>query len=162
MGSSSAVGQTNRPFAETHAQRWCALRVVHDSIDAEIERALQSEVGLSVREFAVIDALARQPSRTEGHFQMREVAIAIGLSPSATTRLVSRLEDRGLLERFICPTDRRGIYTNVTTAGEKLLRRALPVSNRALATALEGMYSDPDLAPFAKLLTTRPDVDASQ
>ncbi|MFD7097806.1 MarR family winged helix-turn-helix transcriptional regulator, partial [Streptomyces xanthophaeus] len=47
-----------------------------------------------------------------------------GQQQSATTRLVTRLEDRGLLERYLCPTDRRGIYTNVTAAGLKLLDEA--------------------------------------
>ncbi len=145
---------SDRPFAQTRAQTWCALRVVHDRIDAAIERALQPKFGLSVREFAVMDALSRQPGSDGGHFQMKEIALAIGLSPSATTRLVTRLEDRGLLTRYICPTDRRGIYTNLTPAGSDLLNEAIPVSNTALMAALENIEIDPMLAPFARLLRT--------
>lgn len=45
---------------------------------------------------------------------MNQLANAVVLSQSATTRLVTRLEDRGLLARYLCADDRRGIYTEVT------------------------------------------------
>ena len=52
--------------------------------------------------------------------RMQQLARAAALSPSATTRLVNRLEDRGLLTRIICADDRRGIYTELTAAGPGL------------------------------------------
>lgn len=57
---------------------------------------------------------------------MKQVADAVVLSKSAATRLITRLEDRGLLARYPCPTDRRGIYTDVSEAGLKLLAEARP------------------------------------
>lgn len=86
-----------------------------------IERALQSGHGLSVREYSLLDVLSRQHDDEGGHLQMKQVADAVVLSQSATTRLVTRLEDRGLLARYLCPTDRRGIYTDVSEAGLKFL-----------------------------------------
>ncbi|MGC3005128.1 MarR family transcriptional regulator, partial [Streptomyces sp. G35A] len=65
--------------------------------------------------------LSRQHSGPGGHLRMHQVADSVVLSQSATTRLVSRLEDRGLLNRYICDTDRRGIYTDVSEAGLALL-----------------------------------------
>jgi len=45
---------------------------------------------------------------------MKQVADAVALSRNAATRLC--LEALGLLVRHLCPTDRRGIHTDVTGA----------------------------------------------
>ena len=72
------------------------------------------------------------------------------LSQSATTRLVTRLEERGLLARYLCPTDRRGIYTDVSEAGLALLTAARPTNTAALREALDRAADDPQLAPLVK------------
>jgi DNA-binding MarR family transcriptional regulator len=132
------------------AQRWCALSALHEGIEARIERSLTAEHGLSVREFSLLTVLDRQQ---EGrHLQMRQVAEAIVLSQSATTRLVTRMEDRGLLARTICKDDRRGIYTDVTGAGRELLEAARPTHDRALADALDRARENPEFAPLVDAL----------
>ncbi|MFJ6749386.1 MULTISPECIES: MarR family winged helix-turn-helix transcriptional regulator [unclassified Streptomyces] len=130
------------------AQGWCALSLLHSRIEAHIERALQARHDLSVREYSLLDVLSRQHDGDGGHLQMKQVADAVVLSQSATTRLVTRLEDRGLLARYLCPTDRRGIYTNVSEAGLALLTAARPTNDTALREALEQAALDPDLAPL--------------
>ncbi|MFI0738079.1 MarR family winged helix-turn-helix transcriptional regulator [Streptomyces sp. NPDC021100] len=130
------------------AQGWCALSALHGRIEAHIERALQAAHGLSVREFSVMDVLSRQHSGEGGHLRMNEVADAVVLSQSATTRLVNRLEDRGLLTRYLCLTDRRGIYTDVTEAGLALLAEARPTNDTALRAALREAAARPELAPL--------------
>ncbi|BCJ37054.1 transcriptional regulator [Actinocatenispora thailandica] len=132
------------------AQGWCALSLLHDRIDARVERALQDGHELSVREFSLLDVLSRQHDGPGGHLRMSQVAEAVVLSQSATTRLVGRLEDRGLLSRYLCPDDRRGIYTDVTPAGASLLEAARPTNDAALREALDAALDDPDLAPLAR------------
>lgn len=132
------------------AQRWCALSALHDGIADRIGRRLEADHGLSVREFSLLTVLDRQlPGR---HLQMREVAEAVVLSQSATTRLVARMEDRGLLERTICAADRRGIYTDVTDAGRKLLADATPTHDSALAEALEEARRNPEFTSLVEAL----------
>ncbi|MEO3756201.1 MarR family transcriptional regulator [Streptomyces sp. B6B3] len=140
------------PALTTLAQGWCALSVLHGRIEAHIERALQAGHELSVREYSLLDVLSRQPSGDGRHLQMKQVAHAVVLSQSATTRLVTRLEDRGLLERYLCPTDRRGIYTNVTEAGRQLLERARPTNDAALRDALDAAARNPELAPLVRVV----------
>ncbi|MFI7671470.1 MarR family winged helix-turn-helix transcriptional regulator [Nocardia sp. NPDC049526] len=130
------------------ADGWYALSLLHDRIEAHIERALQSGHELSVREFSLLVVLSRQHDGPGGHLRMNQVAEAVVLSQSATTRLVTRLEDRGLLQRYLCPDDRRGIYTDVTPAGLELLTRARPTHDTALSSALGQAAADPELAPL--------------
>ncbi|MER7916738.1 MULTISPECIES: MarR family transcriptional regulator [unclassified Streptomyces] len=138
------------PALTALAQGWCALSALHGRIEAHIERALQAGHDLSVREYSLLDVLSRQHDGEGGHLQMKQVAEAVVLSQSATTRLVSRLEDRGLLERYLCPTDRRGIYTNVTEAGLRLLEEARPTNDGALREALDGASRNPELASLVR------------
>jgi DNA-binding MarR family transcriptional regulator len=141
-----SCGTTTPYTGQALAQGWCALSSLHGRIEAHIERALQTAHGLSVREFSVLDVLSGQYDGDGGHLQMKQVADSVVLSQSATTRLVTRLEDRGLLSRYICPTDRRGIYTNVSSEGLKLLEEARPTNDTALREALEEAGRRPELA----------------
>ncbi|RJS45261.1 MarR family winged helix-turn-helix transcriptional regulator [Nocardioides cavernaquae] len=134
---------------EVRAQGWRTLAALHGLIEAELERALAGAAGLSVVEYTVIDALSRQDG---WHMRMQQLARAAALSPSATTRLVTRLEDRGLLTRILCADDRRGIYTELTPAGRKLYRTARPIHDAALAGALELADEQPELAPVVHAL----------
>ncbi|MFU0841257.1 MAG: HTH marR-type domain-containing protein [Burkholderia sp.] len=104
---------------------WQRAQVMLDALSARIEETLAPS-GISVREWIMLRVLGTQHEGTGGHYKMKDLAVLAGLSQSATTRLVTRLEDRGLLVRYICKTDRRGIYTAVTPEGEKLLKETEP------------------------------------
>lgn len=134
---------------EVRTQGWRTLAALHGLVDAELERALQSAVSLSAVEYTVLDALSRQQG---WHMRMQQLARATALSPSATTRLVNRLEDRNLLTRILCADDRRGIYTELTAAGAELLSDARPVYNEALGRALDDASELPELAPLVDAL----------
>lgn len=138
------------PALTALSQGWCALSLLHARIEAHLEKALQRGHGLSVREYSLLDILSRQHDGPGGHLQMKQVADAVVLSQSATTRLVTRQEDRGLLTRYLCVTDRRGIYTDVTEAGRALLDEARPTNDRALREALDEAAAHPELGPLAR------------
>ncbi|WP_371528231.1 MarR family transcriptional regulator [Streptomyces sp. NBC_01283] len=138
------------PALTALAQGWCALSLLHGKIETHIERALQAKHDLSVREYSLLDVLSRQHDGEGGHLQMKQVADAVVLSQSATTRLVTRLEDRGLLSRYLCPTDRRGIYTDVSESGTALLAEARPTNDAALREALDEAALNPELTPLVR------------
>jgi DNA-binding MarR family transcriptional regulator len=134
---------------EVRAQGWRTLAALHGLIESELERSLQAEAQLSVVEYTVLDALSRQDG---WHMRMQQLARATALSASATTRLVNRLEDRGLLTRILCADDRRGIYTELTESGIKLLEEARPTHDATLERALAEAQQVPELAPLVDAL----------
>lgn len=134
---------------EVRAQGWRTLAALHNFIETELERALTRDAGLSVVEYTVLDALNRQDG---WHMRMQQLARASALSPSATTRLVNRLEERGLLTRVDCLDDRRGTYTELTRPGHALLDRARPVHDTALERALAAATDVPELAALVAAL----------
>ncbi|MFK0402694.1 MarR family winged helix-turn-helix transcriptional regulator [Microbacterium sp. NPDC090225] len=134
---------------EIRARGWRTLAALHGIIEAELERALGASVDLSVVEYTVLDALSRQDG---WHMRMQQLARATALSPSATTRLVTRLEDRGLLTRILCADDRRGIYTELTAAGRALYDQAHPIHDETLERTLGDAMEQPELAPVVHAL----------
>ncbi|MFI1988895.1 MarR family winged helix-turn-helix transcriptional regulator [Actinoplanes sp. NPDC020271] len=135
---------------EIRAQGWRRLAALHGLIEAALEKELQATYQLSVVEFTVLDALSRQDG---WHMRMQQLARAAALSSSATTRLVTRLEDRGLLTRILCADDRRGIYTELTPAGQQLLAAARPAHDGVLEASLSQAEQIPELESLVKALT---------
>jgi len=121
--------------SRSHVAQWRAMNSAHCRIEYVLTMAV-GELGLSLVEFSVLDILEEQ---VEGHLRMQDVALVAALTTGATTRLVSRLEDRGLLKRYLCETDRRGIFTELTPAGLALLQQARSVHDSALSRA----FADP-------------------
>jgi len=138
---------------EVRAQGWRTLAALHGRIEDALERTLQAEFGLSVVEFTVLDTLDRQDG---WHMRMQQLSRAAALSHSATTRLVTRLEKRALLRRYLCDDDRRGIYSTLTDAGKALLERARPEHDRTLRATLDEACAIPELAPLVAALHALP------
>ena len=57
---------------------------------------------------------------------MSELAEAVLLTRSGLTRLVDRLDRRGLVERRTCPTDARGLLAVLTDEGLRRFNEARP------------------------------------
>jgi len=138
---------------EVRAQGWRTLAALYGLIDEALERALRAQHGLSVVEYTVLDALLRQDG---WHMRMQQLGRATALSSSATTRLVNRLENRGLLTRILCPEDRRGIYTELTLAGVTMLDAARPTYDDVLLATLAKAERIPELAPMVAALHQLP------
>ena len=134
---------------EIRAQSWRTLAALHGLIESRLEQELSDAASLSVVEYTVLDALDRQDG---WHMRMQQLARATALSSSATTRLVNRLEERALLTRVLCADDRRGIYTELTTSGHRLLEKARPVHDEVLEATLTEAASSPELAPLVDAL----------
>ena len=72
---------------------------------------------LPVKEYDVLFTLSRCPT---GKLRLNEINDHVLLSQSSLSRLVDRLEKRGLVERSIAPEDGRGILLGLTEAGLEL------------------------------------------
>ena len=116
-------------------ERWRDILAVHARTQGEIDRALHP-YGLGASDFEVLHLLATgtPPSGEQGRVQ--NLVGRLHLSQSALSRLIARLEKHGLVERSACPTDRRGVYVQLTARGRELHAETLPVQRAALARAL--------------------------
>jgi MarR family 2-MHQ and catechol resistance regulon transcriptional repressor len=74
--------------------------------------------GLSMTDFDVLLRLARSAG---GRLRMTDLATQTALSTSGITRVVDRLDKRGLATRESCPSDRRGSFAVLAGPGRELL-----------------------------------------
>jgi DNA-binding MarR family transcriptional regulator len=112
---------------------WRAMSASHAAVCAALERELGERHGLGVSEFEVLERLAESE---EHKFRAQELAEAVHLSQSALSRLISRLERHGLVDRSLCDLDRRGIYVCLTLAGKQRHADAVPTHRAVLADVL--------------------------
>jgi DNA-binding MarR family transcriptional regulator len=85
---------------------------------------LEGSCDMPLAWFEVLLQLRREP---EGRLKMSQIAEAIVHSTGGTTRLIDRLEEAGLVERQLCPSDRRAIHVAITARGNLKLDDALQV-----------------------------------
>ena len=82
------------------------------------------------------EVLARLAEADEHKYRAQDLAVAVHLSQSALSRLVDRLARHGLVERFTCDMDRRGIFVQLTGAGQVRYDEAAPTHREILARTL--------------------------
>ena len=87
----------------------------------------------------------------DGACRLTELAALEHVTQPAMTQLVSRLEARGLVERFSDPADARVVNVRVTPDGEALIARRREARARALAE-MYAVLSDHDQAALAAAL----------
>ena len=68
-----------------------------------------------------------------------ELARAAYLHPGAMTRLLDKLEARGILERVADPNDRRALHIHLTNAGKAIWRDIDQCGQRVREAALQGL-----------------------
>jgi DNA-binding MarR family transcriptional regulator len=88
-------------------------------IDADMMR----EEHLPLSEYTTLMYLSEAPDRL---MRMSELAATCNLSLSGITRVVTRLEKQGLVERVRCDEDARGWNAVLTDAGLARLEKAWP------------------------------------
>ncbi len=110
---------TRRP--EVDRESWGNFRGAAAAILAQLDADLQQRHGIGYADF---DALVQLSLADPGGTRMADLARAVHRSPSALTRLVSRLETRHLLQRYKrCSTD---VTVTITADGMALLAEAIP------------------------------------
>jgi MarR family 2-MHQ and catechol resistance regulon transcriptional repressor len=115
---------------------WVVLSRAHASIYAHAV-AHAADHGLSLAEFAILEALYHRGRMVLGEIQRR-----ILVSSGGITFLVDRLAEKGLVVRQECPEDRRAKYVALTRDGTRLIRELFPSHARTLAQAMKGLSNE--------------------
>lgn len=92
--------------------------------------------------YDVLLALSESP---EHRLRMHELAEAMVVDRSNLTRLVDRLEAKGLVCRKSCPTDRRGAFAAITEQGLAMRLHMWPVYEQAIAKYFACHLSDTEV-----------------
>jgi DNA-binding MarR family transcriptional regulator len=143
---------------------WREVTSMRAGVDRVLEQRLQRDAGISGADFDVLRSLAG----AEDH-RLRAGALAedLGWEKSRISHQVRRMTERGLVERADCPTDLRGTWVVLTSAGADAYATAscgyVETLDRVLFSRLDGEDKD-RLRRVASAVTSgllAPDVQAS-
>lgn len=113
-----------------------------------LDRELQVDSNLSHAYYEVLVPLSEQP----GHaLRMSQLACQSRSSRSRLSHAVSRLEERGLVRRLDCPTDKRGQVAVLTEEGLAVVRAAAPGHVAAVRRYLIDRLSPEQLAALGEI-----------
>ncbi|EIE99301.1 MarR family winged helix-turn-helix transcriptional regulator [Saccharomonospora glauca] len=102
---------------------WKAFLAASHLVERRVEHQLRERAGLSHPQYEILVRLADAP---DGALRMTELADSVVTSKSGVTYQVAKLEEWGLVRRYRCPTDDRGVNAAITEAGREKLREIAP------------------------------------
>ncbi|MGH3301907.1 MAG: MarR family winged helix-turn-helix transcriptional regulator [Streptosporangiaceae bacterium] len=102
---------------------WRAFLAGVHALLATVEGQLQRDSGVPHGYYEILVRLSEAPDRL---LRMSQLAEASTSSKSRLSHAVTRLEERGWVERLECETDRRGQFARLTDAGFAALAAAAP------------------------------------
>lgn len=96
---------------------------VAELLPGVLDAQLLRDARLTHFEYIVLMALADAPARTS---RMTALASRTNATLARLSHVMRRLEERGLVQRFPCPQDRRATNARLTDAGLRELAAATP------------------------------------
>jgi DNA-binding MarR family transcriptional regulator len=119
------------PLTPSEETFWRALMRIVLSLPRELHDDMVRATGLTASEYTVLVNLSEAPNR---QLRMADLASAIALSPSRTTRLVDALQARGLVVKRASSADGRSNLAELTSQGLSKLRSAWPAHVTSVRT----------------------------
>jgi DNA-binding MarR family transcriptional regulator len=117
-------------LSDAELETWRAFLRAHSTMLRRITRDLEEAELPPLTWYDVLATLRDAPER-----RLRQVEIAerVLLSNSGLSRLVDRIEAKGLVKRVQCPEDRRSLYVALTDEGQEMLERMWPTYAAGIA-----------------------------
>ena len=129
------------------------LSRVRTEMLAALDKALEAdqelaELEISSAQFIVIASLAL----ADGTKSTSDLCKGISYDAGAMTRMIDRLESKGLIRRNRCPHDRRVVYLELTEEGHRAFPRMRAISMGVVNRFLKG-FSQAEARQLESYLT---------
>lgn len=102
---------------------WVRLLAVVELLPGALDTQLRRDADLTHFDYFVLAMLSEAAERT---LRMTELARTTNATLPRLSHVVRRLEERGLVERFPCPDDRRAVNARLTGPGWDAVVAAAP------------------------------------
>jgi DNA-binding MarR family transcriptional regulator len=120
---SEAVTVTPRWLDDREQSAWRGYLDMNAKLNARLNKEMQDESGISISDFSVLVALSEH---VDGRLRVLELARALGWEKSRLSHQLTRMQNRGLVERSNCNEDRRGAFVVLTAPGRATVEAAAP------------------------------------
>jgi DNA-binding MarR family transcriptional regulator len=132
------------------SETWRAMMIAFTRINAVLATEMDDESEISLDWYSILLMVSQADG---GAMRASDMADQIGLSRSATTRLVDRLECDGLVERRACGSDRRGTFVGLTAKGEETFISAGRIHLRGIDEHVGAHLTAAETRQLTSLLT---------
>jgi DNA-binding MarR family transcriptional regulator len=148
---SHATEETTRWLSDREQCLWRNWLTAGHSIDAGLARQMQQDNAISMADYMVLVNLSEAPDH-----RMRVAALADRLQwdRSRLSHQITRMRNRGLLDRETCSSDGRGAFIVLTEDGFAVIRDAAPGHVAAVRAMLFDILSDEQQEQLADILHT--------
>ena len=102
---------------------WRAYLDMTSKLNARLNREMQQQSGISIADYSVLVQLSEH---VDARMRVLELARALGWEKSRLSHQLSRMQQRGLIERSNCSEDRRGAWIVLTDKGQEAIVAAAP------------------------------------
>jgi DNA-binding MarR family transcriptional regulator len=127
---------------------WKQLIAVVELLPGALETQLRRDSGLTHFEYFTIAMLSEAPDRT---LRMTALAARTNATLARLSHVISRLEERGLVRREPCATDRRATNAVLTEAGWDTVVEAAPGHVATVKDLVIGPLTDDDVADLDRI-----------
>ena len=110
-------------------EAWALLLNAHARLTRAMDEAVTAQGLIPLEWYDVLFALYRADGR---RLRLSELADRIVFSRSGLTRLIDRIEEKGLLRRERSSEDRRGTFAVLTDAGREAMKRSWPIYKKEI------------------------------
>jgi DNA-binding MarR family transcriptional regulator len=135
-------------LTEREQRAWIGYRRMRLLLDLQLNRELMSQSGLSEPDYDVLSNLSEAPDR---QMRLTDLARHMRWSKSRLSHHVTRMQQRGLVERQECVEDGRGSLLVLTEEGLKTIERAAPGHVASVRKHLIDLLTEDELETLAAL-----------
>ncbi len=121
--ATSSTASTPRWLTEAEMAAWLPLLRVVQLLPQALDKQLREQADMNHVYYTLLAVLSGRPSR---RLPLTELARAAAMSQSRASHAVTALQERGLVDRQPCATDRRVQYVQLTDEGVALLQAHAP------------------------------------
>ncbi len=147
MASLSAPATLDRKLSGREVLAWRGMLRTHAAVTKQLDAELLSAHAITLSSYEV---LLHLDGADDGRMRMCDLAELAALSRSGLTRLVDRLAHEELLVRESCPSDARGSFARLTSAGRERLLEARPTHIEGIRRVFLGQLSGAEQQALAE------------
>ena len=133
------------------ARAWRGYLLMSRLLFAELGRGLNRDANLSHADYEVLVVLSETP---EHRLRMNELAARLVWEKSRLSHQITRMQQRGLVDRQECVSDARGAFVVLTEAGLNAIRSAAPAHVRDVRRLFFDLLSPEQVKSIAAVTET--------
>lgn len=139
---------TPRWLNASEDEAWRGFRRILTLLPPAIERDLRRDTGLSAADYEVLSNLSEQ---ADNSYRLRDLADRLRWSRSRLSHQLTRMEQRGLIERRGTISDGRGAIAQLTDDGLATIERAAPGHVKSVRTNFLDHLTATELSTIAAI-----------